>query len=168
MKYIVATNCGGVGLGTLASYTGTGSTAAWALFTHTYTPTHTAPMLTFISTDGGADITYLDGVSVVENGVGVELLTNPSFEDSTSTPTGWTTWNWCGCSASGITSGSTITTGGTCHTGSGSNCLHDHCKSGYDFIGQTFNATIGQTYTISYWLSLVVGPAGKLYVDATG
>jgi hypothetical protein len=96
----------------------------------------------------GAHIYYLDAVSVVDNSASsIELLTNPSFEDSTINVTGWIT----SCES---TCANQIVSGSQCF-GSSGNCFMAYCSTGHSsifFLSQSFMATIGNTYTISYML----------------
>jgi hypothetical protein len=96
------------------------------------------------------DYNYLDDVSVVDNNApSIQLLNNPSFETSTTNITGWTTWCASPCTGAGGYAGK-ILANSTCHSG---NCYIDHCRTNYyDFLVQSFPATIGDTYTISFWL----------------
>jgi hypothetical protein len=106
--------------------------------------------LVFAFSIGAADYIYLDDVSVVDNSApSIQLLNNPSFENSTSNITGWTAWcattGNCGSGFPGQ-----VMTNSSCHTG---NCYIDHCHANnYDFLAQSFLATMGHTYTISFWL----------------
>ena len=110
-----------------------------------------------------AETVYLDGVSVVSiNQPSIELLINPSFEMSTSATTGWTMWCTSSCVGSG--DGGQISTS-SCRVASGSNCYKSHCQTGYDFLGQTWSATNGAIYRISFWYFKTGGGAGKLYLD---
>jgi len=107
---------------------------------------------------GGADYTYLDDVSVVDTSApSVELLDNPSFENSTSTPTGWVTWctSVCGTGAGQVTNVS-------CNTG---NCYKDHCQNQNDYLVQDFSATIGHIYRISFRLYQTGGGNARFYAD---
>jgi hypothetical protein len=136
----------------------------WTLYSYNYQATNAAPVLSFTVHGGGAgETSYLDDVSVVDNlAPSTELLNNPSFENSTSTVTGWVIWCTSSCTSGG--DGGKITTSG-CHSGSGSNCYKDRCNSGYDFLGQTFSATVGHNYTISFWLYKNGGGAGYFYAN---
>ncbi len=138
---------------------------AAAFHTFSYTALTTAPTLQFgFRNDGGMDYSWVDDVSVVATSApSVQLLTNPSFENSTSTPTGWMTWcqSSCGSGRQGQ-----VTTGGSCNSG---NCFYDHCVMPYyDYLAQSFSATIGSTYTISFWSYQTGGPGGQLYVNVAG
>jgi hypothetical protein len=123
---------------------------AWTLFAYNYTAISTVPTLVFGFSSGLSGYSYLDDVSVVDNSApSIQLLRNPSFENSTSTLTGWTTWcataSVCGSGFPG-----TIINNSSCHSG---NCYIDHChQPSYDYLLQSFSATIGHTYTISFWL----------------
>jgi hypothetical protein len=137
---------------------------SWTLYSYNYTATNPAPTLSFTVHSGPAHETaYLDDVSVVDNSApSIQLLNNPSFENSTSTVAGWVIWCTSSCISSG--DGGQITTSG-CHSGSGSNCYMDHCNAGYDFLGQSFPATVGHNYTISFWLYKNSGGGGTFYAN---
>ena len=109
--------------------------------------------------------TLLDDISVVSTtNPTTELLINPSFESSSSTPTGWSVWCSSTCTVS--TGGIVISSG--CRSGM---CFKEQCRGGskVDYIAQTFIAISGQTYTISFWFQrvrVVSGSSGSstLYV----
>jgi len=107
------------------------------------------PLLVFAFSIGSADYIYLDDVSVVDNSApSIQLLNNPSFENSTLNLTGWTAW--CATAANcGTGFPGQVMTNSSCHTG---NCYIDHCHNSYDFLAQSFLATMGHTYAISFWL----------------
>ena len=159
--YIIATSCASPGSANLLTVSGA---IAWTLYSYIYTADNPAPILSFTVHGGPASETvYLDGVSVVDNSApSIELLNNPSFENSTSTVSGWMIWCTSSCIQNG--DGGQITTSG-CHSGSGSNCYTDHCSIGYDFLGQSFSATVGHNYTISFWLYKNGSPAGMFYAN---
>jgi hypothetical protein len=135
----------------------------WTQFSGNYTATTTMPTLSFAFTNGPGSDTYLDDVSIVDNNApSVELLDNGSFENSTSTPpTDWVTWCSSTCS-----SGSTVSilSNSSCYLSSG-NCYANHCYNGPDFLAQSFSATIGHSYTISFWWQQTGGGLAALYVD---
>ncbi|CAF3678647.1 unnamed protein product [Rotaria sp. Silwood1] len=155
------TSCNGTGLGSFLSASGSNG---WAYYSKNYTATKAAPVLQFAVHGGAAaETVYLDGVSVVDVSLPtIQLLSNPSFEMSTSGPTGWAMWCTSSCVGSG--DGGQISTIG-CQTSFGNNCYKDHCQTGYDFLGQSFSATVGAIYKISFWYSKTGGGAGKFYVD---
>jgi hypothetical protein len=120
------------------------------------------PTLIFGFTNGGSGYSYLDDVSVVDtNASSIQLLNNPSFENSTTNLTGWTTpcENTTICSI-GVP-GQVLANITACHSG---NCYYDHCRTGYDYLTQSFPATIGEPYTISFWLQQV-GNSAKFYAE---
>ena len=119
----------------------------------------TAPTLTFGFKDsGGSDYTYLDDVSVVDiNATSIELLDNPSFENSTSTPTGWVTW----CTSACVSGAGQVATSGCFST----NCYKDHCQNNFNYLAQSFSATIGRVYRISFRLYQTGGGNTRIYVD---
>lgn len=108
----------------------------------------------------------LDNVSLIAvSNPSIEILDNPSFDDSISNPIAWSIW----CSA-------------TCATNSGGNvtntgCLSTTCYKGScngaggktDYITQSFSATVGQIYTLSFWYQGVRtagGPGATIFYVA--
>ncbi len=138
----------------------TGPTVAWTLYSFNHTAVTTAPTIVFGFKNGPMDTIYLDDISVVCTSTPlIQLLTNPSFENSTSVLTSWVTWCQSGC---GTGNQGKVTTSG-CYSG---NCYVDHCQNHtYDFLAQSFSATIGNTYTISFRLYQTGGLAGKFYAN---
>jgi hypothetical protein len=112
------------------------------------------PTLEFGFSIGTSDYIYLDDVSVVDNNApSIQLLINPSFESSTSNLTGWYAWCATSVNCGGATNMGQVLANSSCHTG---NCYIDHChQPNYDYLVQPFLATIGNTYTISFWLQIV-------------
>jgi hypothetical protein len=113
---------------------------------------------------GGMDYSYLDNVSVVDNSASsIQLLNNPGFENSTSSPTGWVQWCQSAC-GSGY---GQVINNSTCYSG---NCYVDHCQNMnyFDYLAQSFSATIGHTYTISFWLKQTGGGQCEVYVNIAG
>lgn len=94
----------------------------------------------------------MDNVSIIEHSVShTELLENPSFEDSNTSTPGWEQWcsSYCHYGTSG-----TIISGTDCYLQDG-NCYINSCLGpSIDFLGQSFSATPGANYTISFLLSL--------------
>ena len=157
----IAPSCSGSGLGSFFSISGS---ASWTQYSNSYTATNPVHVPQFTVHGGGASETvYLDDISVVRDSLPtIQLLSNPSFENSTSGPTAWSIWCTSYCAGSG--DGGRISTSG-CHPGSGNNCYMDHCKTGYDLLGQSFSTEVGESYTISFWYFKTGGGAGKLFVD---
>jgi hypothetical protein len=118
------------------------------------------PTLVFGFTSGGGGYNYLDDVSVVDsNAPAVQLLNNPSFENTTSNLTDWVTW----CTSTCNTGYPGKVTNSTCHSG---NCFIDHCHTpDYDYLVQSFSATIGHIYTISFWFQQTGFGTIKIYLD---
>ncbi|CAF2654934.1 unnamed protein product [Rotaria sp. Silwood2] len=135
-------------------------TSGWTQYSYSYVATNSEPFLLFTTTNtAGPFMIYLDDVSVVDISVpSVELLENPSFENSTTVPTGWITW----CTSSCSISVNQVTASG-CHTGSGNNCFMNRCRNYYDYIGQSFSAIIGHTYNISFWINQAAPGSGAFY-----
>ena len=89
---------------------------------------------------------FLDDVSVTTGG-GPNLLTNGGFElgpANANAPTGWTYLNSFGATFAGIVSGGAR---------SGSYSYYDGAVQAYDGITQAIPTTIGDLYTISFWLN---------------
>ncbi|CAF5193218.1 unnamed protein product [Rotaria magnacalcarata] len=155
--------CTTSGRGTLKIVTG--GSATWTQYQLNYTASTTSRMIMFGFHIVNSNTYYLDSVSIVDrNAPSIELLMNPSFESSTTILIDWTQWCTTGCSTS-----SWIVSGSNCHLGVG-NCFQDSCipSSGIDFLTQSFTASVGDKYTISFWIRLVgpgPTPLNKLYVD---
>ncbi len=147
-------------------YSRTSGTIAWTQVTYNYTALSTMPILIFGFSTGTTNYNYLDDVSVVDSSAPtIQLLDNASFENST-TLNGWT--SWCGNSSNcGTGFPGQILANSSCHSG---NCYYDHCKTNYDYLSQSFTATVGSNYTISFWFSQTGGgfPFPKLYVEILG
>lgn len=92
----------------------------------------------------------LDDVSVT-TGAGPNLLVNGDFESGpvgNNTPAGWTYLNAFGAVAAGL-----VSTGGPGPgPHNGSNYYQDGAVQAYDGITQAIATTVGDTYTISFWL----------------
>ncbi len=134
---------------------------AWTFFAYNYTAVSLMPTLVFGFSTGGSAYIYLDNVSVVDNNASsIQLLNNPSFENSASNLTGWTTW--CASSCNTGYAGKVLANS-SCHSG---NCYIDHCHTpDYDYLVQSFPAAIGHIYTISFWLQLVGTGTLKFYAN---
>ncbi len=157
INYIIAPSCTATpGSGLLYK---TGATS-WTPYSYSHVAATAVPTLVFGFHCGGGDINYLDEVSVVDTSAPtIQLLNNPGFDNSTSTLTGWVTWCTSGCVTNQECQ---VITGGSCHSG---NCVYDFCQNNFDYLAQSFLATIGHTYNISFWLQQAGGPAGKFYAD---
>jgi hypothetical protein len=124
-------------------------------------------MFGFVSDVSGQRLWFLDDVSIVDVLTpSIQLLQNPSFDNSTSALTGWTQYCTSTC-PSGSTNAGKVATGSNCTS---TNCYMDHCYGGaaIDFLSQTISTTIGHVYTISFWIiDYGTGPNGatKAYVD---
>ena len=145
---IIAYTCGGSSHpNSLATLSG-GATLSWTRWEYNYTATKTLPTLSF-GIDGSPYFnTTLDEVSVVNVvSPSVELLQNPSFDNSTTTPPiGW--YPWCSYTCAAGSAGTIVSSG--CQTTG--NCYNDLCSnSGVDYLVQTFPAIVGAKYTISFW-----------------
>ena len=147
MNTIVATGCLSSFSGSLGSHDGSGGGFPWTQFSYVYLANITQPYLSFGFEMGSHRQFYLDDVSVVDvNATNTQLLVNPGFENSTLTLTGWTVQTGC-CNSNAA---QVITS--SCY--SGSNCLVYFCGLAniFSFLGQSFTATVGHTYSISYYL----------------
>lgn len=93
----------------------------------------------------------IDDVSVTANAnPGIQLLNNPGFENSSSSAVGWTPWCRSTCTAGILGNVSSL----GCRT---SICFISGCggAGAEEYLGQTFPATIGQTYNISFWFQRI-------------
>ncbi len=150
INHIIVPSCSATpGANLLNRTSTTGASLNWTQFAYNYTAISTNPLLVFAFYTYSTDYNYFDNVSVVDNNApSIQLLNNPGFENSTSNVTGWTSW----CSTTvNCGAGNTfqVLTTSTCYSG---NCYMDHCHNSYDFLAQSFPATMGDTYTISFWL----------------
>jgi hypothetical protein len=163
INHILVPSCTATPGGNLLSKTS--GALPWTLFAYNYTPISTIPTLVFAFAVGSSDYNYLDDVSVVDNSApSIQLLQNPNFQNSTTTPTGWT--QWCATVANcGTGFPGTIISNSSCYT---NNCYIDHCHTNYDYLVQSFSATIGHTYTISFWLQQVGATTLKFYANVEG
>lgn len=122
----------------------------WIQYVFNYTVGNPSPILIFGFRGGNTNFNALDGVSVVDlSAPSVELLRNPSFENSSSFPVGWTQWCQSSCTGTGDR-GQVNNTG--CRNGSGILCYRSRCNTNADFLGQSFSGILGRTYRISFWL----------------
>ncbi|CAF3307053.1 unnamed protein product [Rotaria socialis] len=136
------TLCPPTGIVNLQSFSGVMS--LWTNQQFNYTATKTSPTLVFTTVSTNR-IFYLDSVSVVDTtNSSIELLQNPGFDNSSTALFDWLLWCSSTCGGSG---GQLISS--SCLSG---NCFQDACSGGTDYLLQTFSATIGSTYTISFWL----------------
>ena len=137
--------------------------AIWTHYQINYTATNTFHTLSFGFQNENNREYYLDQVSVINvNNLGVELLSNGNFENSTSNVTDWNQLctSFCGGFPGAL---STV----NCFSG---NCFRDQCRAsaGIDFLQQSFSTVIGQTYTISFMLILSgsgTTTSNRFYVD---
>lgn len=93
----------------------------------------------------------IDDVSITSNAnPTIQLLNNPDFENSSSSAVGWTPWCRSTCTAGLLGNVSSV----GCRT---SRCYVSGCggAGAEEYLGQTFSATIGQTYNISFWFQRV-------------
>ena len=79
----------------------------------------------------------------------VQLLNNPSLDNSSASALGWTPW--CGSTCTAATAGNV--TNVSCRT---VRCYLGACSgAGVDYVAQTFPTIIGRTYNISFWYQRV-------------
>ena len=130
------------------------NTNSWDPFTYNFTATKSKHLLVFGFQKGSSGNVFLDDVSAVNiNQPSVELLQNPSFQNSTVVPpTGWISWCRSSCTG-GATEGGVVITSG-CHGGGGSNCYQGACTTGYLLLGQEFSTTVGNMYMITFWAQI--------------
>jgi hypothetical protein len=149
-----------LGSGALATQSGT-NPSFWTQYSYTYIAATTSPILQFgFTTNLGSDY-FLDTVSVTDaSAPSIELLNNPSFDNSTTALNGWVVWCNSTCSAG---AGAQVLFGTNCYLSIG-NCFMADCPDtglgAVVFLGQSFSAIIGDTYTISFRLRLAYGGGG--------
>ena len=162
---MTATVCTPTGRGTWLTLNGS-NPSTFTQYRFNYTAVTTQPIIIFGFQNENNREYELDTVSVVNNNASsIQLLRNPSFENSTLTLTGWVLW--CSSTCSGYTG--TIISGTDCLYSTG-NCFKSKCyaSTGIEFLGQSFSALIGNKYTISFWLNLGgsgTTAANKFYFD---
>ena len=143
----LAVICSSDHLGSIASASGS-MPSGWIFYSYSHTATQTLPTLSFAFEIHGDHQYYLDEVSVTDNnGSSVELLKNPSFDQSSTDLTAWKT----SCETTCRTA---LVADAQCSNSSGT-CLLVQCTDGLPspiFVSQSFVATIGHTYSISYAL----------------
>ena len=146
-SFISAFSCAAA-LPTIITTVSGATSLGYTQYTYNYTATKTVPMLAFAVSAGNNVLTYVDDIAVVDTVTSTQLLTNPSFESSSTYPAGWVIWCSSSCGG-GVTVGSITTGGGICNTG---NCYTSQCTlSNNDYLVQAFPAIISRVYTISFW-----------------
>ncbi len=134
---------------------------SWTEYSFNYTANETSPTLMFGFASASHVYIALDNVSVVDTAnSSVQLLVNPNFADLALNLTGWTIM--CSISCTGVTGGTIITT--NCLA---DNCFRSECTTGHEYLVQSFSATVGHTYNISFWSQRVKyggGGSATLYV----
>ena len=137
--------------------------SSWTQYRFNFTATSTMQTIYFGFDMGSGDRYYVDTVSVANvNTPGTEMLTNPSFESSSSTLLGWTSTCGGGCSTP-----ADVTSGTRCYLGTG-NCLIAQCSNDIETISQSFATVPGNKYSVSFRLIMVVsgGSSGnRFYFD---
>lgn len=144
-KVILAYSCSSSGLSTIDSNSGNSPwiDKSWSFIASAFTST------VIFGFNADSNTYYLlDDVSIVQtNNASFQLLNNPSFDDSTTSPVGWSVW--CSGTCSGG-SGGDVTSSGSCQS---SVCYKGSCSGSggkTDYISQTFSTIVGQNYTISF------------------
>lgn len=144
MLVFIAYSCSASEPSSLATLTGNTNTT-WLPYIYNYTATKTNPILVFGFDASNTMYIALDDVSVVNIAFpSIQLLRNPSFENSSSYPVGWT--QWCASQCYGGSEGEIKSSG--CRT---NRCFISPCVVGVEYLAQGFAATIGQIYNISFW-----------------
>lgn len=125
----------------------------WAQYAYNYTANNTNPLLSFGVDASAAMYILVDDTSVVDiTDSSTELLKNPGFDNSSTTPpTGWDVW--CSSLCTGSTKGTVVSSG--CRVPG--YCYKSQCRPGgnHDYLIQTFPAIVGRVYNISFWFRRV-------------
>jgi hypothetical protein len=107
----------------------------------------------------------LDSTSVVAVTLPLtQLLVNPGFDDSVGAFNAWDEWCANGCTG-GNQNPPAVAKNTSCQSGT---CISMNCGTGSTtplLLSQTFSATIGVIYNISFWLHYSGGPGADMYVD---
>jgi len=129
---------------------------AYTYYSTTFVATLASTTVSFAFRDDPAYFSF-DDVSVALTGGGPNLLADPGFESATvgsSHPAGWGYYFYQPSilDAAGIVE-TGAPTGYADNPNSGSNYWFDGSVLGYDGIGQTVATTIGDSYTIGFYLA---------------
>ncbi|CAF4591872.1 unnamed protein product, partial [Rotaria sp. Silwood1] len=149
MHIITVTTCDSTGLGTLKTLSGA-EPSNWTQYQFNYTANNTSPIIMFGFEHDSNRYFFLDSVSIVDQSApSIQLLKNPDFESSSTQPTDWVLW----CTSTCKGSQKVIESGSECYLSTG-NCIQDDCNgdNSIDLIAQSFTASIGNTYTVSFWV----------------
>ena len=129
----------------------------WTLYHFNITATLTRHTLIFgFQTNDDSDEYYLDTVSVRNILTpGTELLTNPDFESSSSSATGWSIWCSGSCGGDAIK----IRTDSKCFSG---NCVEAQCSTNnIETLAQSLTTIPGNVYTVSFRLIMTPGTSSN-------
>lgn len=155
--------CSNNDLGLIANLNDT-NPSQWIPYSYSYTATTTTPIVFFDFEANLAHVFILDQVSIKDMNVpSYELLSNPSFENSTINPTDWDEPCNPTCTRE-------IVSGSQCSGASG-NCLKVVCPNGNPsnfFLSQSFQTIVGKTYTISFMFNHQANPTNgrnSLYLN---
>lgn len=163
-NFLIAPVCSSLGHGVLSSLN-LSTPFNWTQYSYNYTASTTTLNLMFGFQTGSGCNYYLDDVSIVDVNVpSIQLLNNPSFENSTTVPNGWLLW----CTTTCDNSGTTVNSNSNCRLSTGM-CLQASCHNSISFVGQNVSVMIGHVYTISYWLMADGGISSEnhFYADIT-
>ncbi|CAM4936390.1 unnamed protein product [Rotaria socialis] len=118
----------------------------WVQSTHSYVAAKSSGLsLTFLFSNTHDSAWYLDDVSLVDSSAN-QKITNGWFESSTAS---WWDGSNGPCNNTGTPYGIT-----TSRSHSGSRCYYDRCTPSEVWVAQAFNATVGMTYTLRFWVFL--------------
>lgn len=150
-------SCSSSGFGSSLLLSGNIPTS-WTTFRFNVTSNSSSIKIVFGFQNENNRLYRLDDVSLVD-------VLNPSFENSSLIPFGWT--QTCSSTCSG--SSGSIVSGSQCYS-AGGKCFEDGClaSTGIEFLSQTISTTIGNLYSISF--RLILGGAGittnnRFYLD---
>ncbi|CAF0770266.1 unnamed protein product [Adineta ricciae] len=120
-----------------------GTTSSYACYAYEWIPTISGTVTLTFSFQHNPSYWFLDDVSVY-NGA-IQMLSNGDFESGSFSP-GWTRVapTGCGSGTTGYISSS--------YRRTGSYGYADGCNSHTDQLSQSFVATAGQSYIVSFWL----------------
>ena len=139
---------------------------------------YTQYSVSFVATSANTDLTFalrndpgyfaLDDISMIDTTTASgNLVTNGDFE-AANTPTGWGVDNIYGATFAGFvdSSGNCGNFGLAPHGGTNDWC--DGSVQAYDAIDQVISTTIGDSYTVSFWLIANPGSATAQQLSTNG
>jgi len=130
---------------------GTSIPSAYTHYSASFTALKASTNLTFTFRDDPGHIEFDDATMVDNRSPSINLIGNPGFEGRGLglKPNPWLYFTQSNIAFGGTVSGATS----KFSPHAGNNYWDDGATGGYDGIYQTFGTTIGDTYTVGFWLN---------------